>query len=251
MSLEGKSILVTRAEQDAGSLADLLELAGAKPIPAPTIAFEPPEDLGPLDDVLLRAVGDEFAWIVFATPRAVNAFGDRMKVHGVRAPLPAKIAAVGPSTVAALEALGFRADFMPVEFTSKELVASFPVGEGKVLLPRADIAPTDLEEGLAARGWMPMRVTAYRTVHPERLPDEATLALAHGWIDAVAFTSASTVRGFVRMAGGAEAVPGQARIACIGPVTAEAVELAGLKVDVVAEPHTIEGLVDSLKGLFP
>lgn len=251
MSLEGKRILVTRAEQDAGSLADLLELAGAKPIAAPTIAFEPPEDLAPLDDVLLRAVGDEFAWIVFATPRAANAFGERMKAHGVRAPLPAKIAAVGPSTVAALEELGFGADFMPVEFTSKELVASFPKGEGKVLLPRADIAPADLEEGLAARGWMPIRVTAYRTVHPEHLPDEAKLALAHGWVDALAFTSASTVRGFVRMAGGPGAVPAAAKVACIGPVTAEAAGLAGLEVDAVAEPHTIEGLVEALKGLFP
>ncbi len=251
MSLEGKRILVTRAEQDAGSLADLLELAGAQPIAAPTIAFEPPEDVAPLDDVLLRAVGDEFAWIVFATPRAVNAFGERMKAHGVQAPLPAKIGAVGPSTVAALEVLGFRADFMPIEFTSKELAATFPKGEGKVLLPRADIAPPDLEEGLASRGWMPIRVTAYRTVHPAALPDEARLALSHGWVDALAFTSASTVRGFVRMAGGAEAVPNEAKVACIGPVTAEAAGLAGLQVDAVAEPHTIEGLVEALKGLFP
>jgi uroporphyrinogen-III synthase len=244
MTLEGKCILVTRSEGDAESLASLLESEGAEAIAAPTIEFLPPEDPEPLDDALRRAVGGEFSWIVFATPRAVAAVAGRMDALHLTRPLPARAAGVGPTTVQAMREAGFVPALMPDEdFSSHGLVAAFPEGEGKVLLPRADIAPAELEEGLTDKGWTCVRVTAYLTRHPKELPGEARAALDEGRINAVVLTSPSTVRGYVRMAG-RRASP---LYVCIGPVTAKAAREAGLKVDAVADPHTIEGLVAALK----
>jgi uroporphyrinogen-III synthase len=103
-----------------------------------------------------------------------------------------------------------------------------------------------LEEALAAKGWDPLRVDAYRTVFPDALPPEAGRALRSGAVDAIAFTSASTVRGFVRVA----AVPAGAAVVCIGPVTASACEASGISVAAVADPHTVDGLVMALERHF-
>lgn len=247
MSLQGVRVLVTRAGGDAGALADLLAAEGALPVIAPTIEFAPPDDPAPLDDALRRAAEGGFDWIVFATPRAVEAVAERLRALGIGVPLPILAAGVGPSTVAAMEHLGQPADLVPDEdYSSAGLIAAFPRGEGTVLLPRADIAPADLEEGLRERGWIPERVVAYQTRHPAALPEEAQALLDDGAIDAVAFTSASTARGFARLAGRLA----HPLYACIGPVTARAAKEAGFKVDAVAEPHTIEGLVAALDGLF-
>jgi len=246
--LEGKRVLITRAEGDASALGDLLRQRGAIPVSAPTIEFLPPEDVAPLDDALYAASEGDFEWIVFATPRAVDAVAARLEAIELESPLEAKFAGVGPSTVASLQAvLGREPDLVPdEEFSSQGLAEAFPPGEGQVLLPRADIAPADLEESLIEKGWTPVRVIAYRTRHPHELPAQAKELLDTGDIDAVAFTSASTVRGFARMAGR----PAKPRYVCIGAVTARQARESGFLVDAVAQPHTIEGLVQALEDVF-
>ena len=247
MSLKGKRVLVTRADTNASAMVDLLHQAGAEAVVAPTIEFVPPEDPAALDAAIEAARDGRFAWVVFATPRAVEAVASRMEALGVRPPLPLRAAGIGPSTVAAMESAGLPADLVPdTEYSAAGLIEAFPMGEGDVLLPRADIAPADLEDGLAEHGWTPVRVAAYRTRHPETLPEEARAMLDAGIVDAVAFTSASTARGFARLAGR----PAKPRYACIGPVTAKAAREAGFTVDVIAVPHTIEGLIAALDGLF-
>lgn len=247
MSLEGVRVLVTRAGRDSGDLVDLLREEGAVPIVAPTIEFAAPDDIAPLDAALTAAAAGAYAWLVFATPRAVEAVGTRLEALGLSAPLPLRAAGVGPSTVAAMDRIGQPADLLPdAEFSSAGLLDAFPFGDGIVLLPRADIAPADLEEGLAERGWTPERVVAYRTRHPESLPEDARALLDAGDVDAVVFTSASTARGFARLAGR----PAKPQYICIGPVTARAAKEAGFKVDAVASPHTIEGLVEALRSVF-
>ncbi|MGZ8642139.1 MAG: uroporphyrinogen-III synthase, partial [Actinomycetota bacterium] len=105
---------------------------------------------------------------------------------------------------------------------------------------RADIAPDGLEFALAAKGWSPVRVDAYRTRMARTLPAEARAALRDGLVDAITFTSASTVRGFVGAMG---VVRGNPKVVGIGPVTAKEAREHGLRVSAVARPHTIEGLV--------
>ncbi|HEY6568345.1 MAG TPA: uroporphyrinogen-III synthase [Actinomycetota bacterium] len=116
-----------------------------------------------------------------------------------------------------------------------------------VYFARADIAPEGLEEALATKGWTPTRVDAYRTKMPRTLPREAREALREGGVDAVTFTSASTVRGFVGALG---AVKGAPKVVCIGPVTAREAREHGLIVHAVATPHTIEGVMAALERVF-
>jgi uroporphyrinogen-III synthase len=157
----------------------------------------------------------------------------------------ARVAAIGDGTAGAFRSwTGREPDLVPSAFTTTALARAFPRGEGRVLCARADIAPEGLEDALAAKGWSAERVDAYRTRTPRRLPIEAREALANGHVDAITFTSASTVRGFVAAVG---PVKGSPRVVCIGPVTSKEARSHGLPVHAVARPHTIEGLVAALE----
>jgi uroporphyrinogen-III synthase len=133
---------------------------------------------------------------------------------------------------------------VPRTFTTAALARAFPRGDGRVLCPRADVAPGGLEDAVAAKGWAVTRVDAYRTRVPRSLPADARDALRGGRVDAVTFTSASAVRGFVRLLGATRGTP---RVVCIGPVTAREARAHGFAVHAVARPHTLEGLVEAVE----
>lgn len=247
MSLAGRTILVTRPERDAGALPSLLREAGAEAIEAPAIVILPAEDPKPLDDALQDVVDGEYEWIVLTSPAGVEAIDARLVELGIAPPLPVKVATIGSATAEILERdLHMTPDLVPTRFTSEVLGREFPPGRGRVLLPRVDIAPPGLEEDLEAKGWTPVRVTAYRTRHPEALPPDAQAALDAERVDAVVFTSSSTAEGFARMAG----VDHRLKVIAIGPVTAETAQGLGFVVDAVAETHTIEGVVEACERLF-
>ena len=160
----------------------------------------------------------------------------------------ARVVAIGDGTGKAFRAWARRKpDLMPTTFTTAGLARAFPRGRGRVLCARADIAPAGLEEALAAKGWSPVRVDAYRTRMARSLPAEARAALRDGRVDAITFTSASTVRGFVGAMG---VVRGDPKVVSIGPVTAKEAREHGLRVSAVARPHTIEGLVAALERVL-
>jgi uroporphyrinogen-III synthase len=153
----------------------------------------------------------------------------------------ARVAAIGEGTAEAFHRWSGRdPDLVPATYTTAGLARAFPRGRGRVLCARADIAPPGLEDALAAKGWRPDRVDAYRTRFARSLPAEARRALLDEAVDLVTFTSASTVRGFVEAAG---PIGLGSKVVCIGPVTARAARAAGLRVRAVARPHTTAGLV--------
>jgi uroporphyrinogen-III synthase len=159
------------------------------------------------------------------------------------------VAAIGEGTSEAFRRWARREpDLVPKTFTTAALARSFPRGTGRVLCPRADVAPEGLEAAIAAKGWKPTRVDAYRTRIPRSLPPEARVALREGLVDAVTFASASAVRGFVRLLGAAKGNP---KVVCIGPVTAREARTYGFTVHAVASPHTIAGLVEALERALP
>ncbi|MGH2683036.1 MAG: uroporphyrinogen-III synthase [Actinomycetota bacterium] len=240
-SLTGRTILVTRPEERAGRLIDLLRARGATAIEAPTIRLEEVPG-GALDRAIGAASDGRFPWVVFTSPKTVEIWYARARTLRV-AGIATRVAAIGEGTARALRGHGQEPDLVPQTFTTAALGREFPRGEGRVLLPRADIATPDLEEALRRKGWTPVRATAYRTVIPSSLPAEARRALDDGGVDAIAFTSASTVRGFTRLAG---VVKGP-KVVCIGPVTARAAREAGFRVDQVARPHTVEGVVSAVE----
>lgn len=245
--LKGRKILITRPARDAQPLADLLESLGAELVLAPAIEILPPSDPGPLDKALRLATNGGFEWTVFTSPRSVESVVARLVVLKVELRLATLHAVVGEGTADALLMLGREPDLIPAEFTTDALAETFPEGRGRVLLPRADIAPPGLEDTIRRKGWDPLRVTAYQTVFAESLPAAARAALDDGSASSVVFTSASTVHGFVHAGGHAR--EGMLVVA-IGPVAASAAEDAGFAVDAVAEPHTMEGIAKALSRLF-
>jgi uroporphyrinogen-III synthase len=233
-------VLITRPREQAGELARALRRRGATAIEAPTIEVVPVRS-AELTRALRELAEGRYAWVTLTSPRTVDVLAGRLSPRQVRA----EVAAIGEGTREAFRRWARRdPDLVPTTFTTAALARSFPRGAGRVLCPRADVAPEGLEEALAAKGWTPSRVDAYRTRTPRSLPTEARLALRRGEVDAVTFTSASTVRGFVRLLGAARGAP---KVVCIGPVTAREARAHGLPVHAVARPHTVEGLVAALE----
>lgn len=239
--LAGRVVLVTRPQDQGRSLAARLRSLGAEAIEAPAIEVRGAEDPALLDRALAEAAAGRFAWIVFTSAAGVRIWFERTGSLGAERPR-ARVAAVGDATAEALREGGVEADLVPDPFTTEALGRTFPQGRGRVLLPRADLASTGLEDALREKGWTPVRLDAYRVRPARALPPEAEDALRKGRVDGVTFSSPSTVEGFVRLAG---PVSGPT-IVCIGPVTAAAAHRAGFPVAAVAEPHTEDGLVDAL-----
>jgi uroporphyrinogen III methyltransferase/synthase len=246
VTLEGRTVLITRPVEDSSELAAKLRELGARVIEAPTIEIVALEDTTELDRAIRALAAGEFAWVSFTSPRAVDAVLDAMRRFGLPPRLPSKVAAVGPATAGKLGEAGVTVDLLADPHTTEALAEQFPSGEGQVLFPRADIAPEGLEERFREKGWTPVRVDAYLTRYLDAFPEEAEKALGDGGVDAVVFTSSSTVEGFVRMAG----VRREPSVVCIGPVTADAAARAGFWVDEVAEPHTVDGIVRALDNLW-
>ena len=242
-TLAGRTVLVTRPLEQSAELVSALERRGATAILAPAIELVPSRSAA-LTKALRELSAGEYAWITLTSPRTVEMLVANLKPREVRA----KVAAIGEGTAEAFRRFARRdPDLVPRVYTTLGLARAFPRGQGRVLCARADIAPEGLEEVLAAKGWSPERVEAYRTRLARSLPKEARDALRRGEVDAVTFTSASTVRGFVRALG---AVKGTPKVVCIGPVTSREAREHGFSVSAVATPHTIAGVVQALERVF-
>lgn len=242
--LAGRTVLVTRPADQSATLVKLIDRLGARSIVAPAIEIVPARSAA-LTAALRDLAGGEFAWLALTSRATVEMLRGRLdSPRDVRA----RVAAIGDGTAEAYRRWSRRTpDLVPASFTTAGLARAFPRGSGRVLCARADIAPEGLEDALAAKGWSPTRVDAYRTRMPRSLPPEARDALRRGEVDAVTFTSASTVRGFVGALG---AMRGSPKVVCIGPVTAREARERGLVVHAVARPHTIEGVAAALERVL-
>jgi uroporphyrinogen-III synthase len=243
--LTGKRVLVTRAREQAGALAEALRKRDAAPVLLPTIATEPVDPSKGLDDALGALT--TYAWVVFTSVNGVRFFLDRRAALG-DAPWPAgvRIAAVGSSTAQALTARGLRADAMPEAFRGDALPAVLSDVRGRrVLLPRSNIGRQAIVDGLEGAGAEIHDLPVYRTVVPT--PDPGALAQLRRGVDIVTFTSPSTLRNFLVMLGDeARQLLAAAIVASIGPVTTEAALAEGIRVDVQPQEYTVPGLVDAL-----
>lgn len=273
--LQGRTVLVPRAEDQAPDLSQRIRAAGGQPVEAPTIAIVPgdrAELVGHLQDL---AEGG-FRAVCLTSPNGVSAVASALEeAHlGPVALAGVIVAVVGPGTARRLrEELGLEPDLMPVTSTTAALGDAFPpagaatddgrkaqphtgtaAGAGsaaawgrrphRVLLPRADIASRELPDALAAKGYQPVVVAAYRTIVPDDFPSGVAERLAGGDVDLLAFTSSSTVRNFVDLVGD-RAWSGL--VVSIGPVTSATCAEHGIEVAVEADRHDLDGLVRALE----
>jgi uroporphyrinogen III methyltransferase/synthase len=246
--LFGKQILITRAAALAKNLVGLLEDQGAEVVKFPTIKISSLNGYQKLDLVIERL--SDYDWIIFTSPNGVNHFWRRLKMKGrdVRSLSKLKIGAIGPKTVVKLENMGITADFLPDEYSTQGIIKGikrFKIKGKKILLPRADIAPSSLPNGLKKLGAIIEEVTAYETQLPERENFAAIKnRLKNRKVDVIIFTSSSTVRNFIKLMGDIDL--GGAKVACIGPITAREAELSGIKPGIVPPEYTIESLVEEI-----
>ena len=250
--LFGWRVLVPRTKEQAGTLSASLRGPGAVPDEVPTISVEPPRNPLQMDKAIRGLVEGRYEWVAFTSINAVKAVREKFDDYGLdaRAFSGLKIAAVGEKTAAAIEDWGLRADLMPAgEQSAAGLLAEWPEYDemldpiNRVFLPRADIATENLVAGLIDLGWEVDDVTAYRTVRAAPPPAPIREAIKSGKFDAVVFTSSSTVRNLVGIAGKPHA---STVIAVIGPATAKTAEENGLRVDVLAPTPSVEALVEAL-----
>jgi uroporphyrinogen III methyltransferase / synthase len=253
LPLFGKRVLVTRAEHQTRELSRLLLLRGAMPVEMPVIRISPPGNWKELDKAILNL--DSYGWIIFTSVNAVETFWKRLlaKKLDARQFGGTKIGAIGPATAGALEERGLHSDYIPKIYTSQGFLAGLKkqdvVGR-RVLLPRADIAGSELTEGLVKLGAKVHQITAYRTATVTKSISQAKQMLLGGEIDVITFTSASTVNGLLAIMGQKWEVIKQAKLACIGPNTTAALADKRLKADIVAREHTMPGLVAAVEHYF-
>ncbi len=252
--LFGWRVLVPRTKEQADEVCDLLRARGAVPEQVPTIAVEPPRTPQQMERAVKGLVTGRYQWIGFTSINAVRAIREKFEEYGLdaRAFAGVKVAAVGDQTARALREFGIMPDLVPEGDQSAEgLADAWPVYDdvldpiNRVLLPRADIATEGLLARLTELGWETEDVTAYRTVRAAPPPAPIREAIKGGGFDAVLFTSSSTVRNLIGIAGKPHAVT---VIACIGPQTAKTAAEFGLRVDVVADNPSIPALVEALAG---
>lgn len=252
--LAGKRILVTRPRAQAAALCDKLTAEGAKPVVFPTIEIAPLADSSELD----RAIRDlaTYHWIIFTSVNGVKAFWDRLDLGGFAHSallrgasqnlrgFTGHIAAIGPATARAVQAHGITASLIPDEYIAEAILDNIGDVQGqRILLPRADIAREALAAELQKRGAIVDEIAVYHTLPAQPDPD-GLRELGRG-VDVITFTSSSTVRNFVALAGEDAILPGTV-IACIGPITANTARELGLRVDVMATEYTMDGLVAAL-----
>ena len=250
--LFGWRVLVPRTKEQAASLSEQLRRYGAVPNEVPTISVEPPRTPQQMDRALHGLVSGRYQWVAFTSVNAVRAIREKFEEYGLdaRAFAGIKVAAVGEQTAASLVAFGVKPDLVPTgDQSAAGLLEDWPAYDdvldpiNRVFLPRADIATETLVAGLIELGWEVEDVTAYRTVRAAPPAAEIREAIKTGGFDAVLFTSSSTVRNLIGIAGKPHA---STVVACIGPATAKTAEEHGLRVDVLADKPAVAVLAEGL-----
>ncbi|MGH2748240.1 MAG: uroporphyrinogen-III C-methyltransferase [Actinomycetota bacterium] len=252
--LFGKRIVVTRARHQARSLGDRLAQLGAHVLYLPVIEIADPPSWDEVDGAIKRLAEGLYSWIMLTSANAFEKLVERALDIGfdLKIFLHAKVAVVGRQTANLVEEHGLRVDKIPESFTGEGLARDFRRGQGRILLPRVAGAPGEIVEILRSAGWSVDEVVAYTNVVPAESPTAD--AIRTGEFDAVTFTSPSTVRNFVKLAGPPEdlglsvADAPERLVACIGPKTAKAAEEAGMRVDATAAEPSAAGLAWALVG---
>lgn len=237
-------VLITRPRNQADSFASALTEAGFEPIFFPVIEIRPFEENVALDRAIEKL--ECYDWVVFTSVNGVDAFFERFLSSLPSFPLNVKTAAIGPKTAQSLESRGVTLDFVPDEYVAEAILPGLGDLRGRwVLLPRAEIARKALPDAIVAAGGVAHEIAVYQTIPAE--PNSDGLAALKSGVDAVTFTSPSTVTNFVeitrRVGLNPLQLPGNPLIACIGPITQKAAQEAGFRDTVVAEEYTSEGIV--------
>lgn len=254
--LAGRRIVNTRAAHQAESLDNLLRDRGAIPVSYPCIAIAPPADVAPLDRALADCRDARYEWLILTSVNTVRALADRLNEnHSSLQACRLHCAAVGPATAqAARSELGLEVVDVPEEYSGEAMGQAIQLQPGdRIFLPESAIARPALARILRERGAQVTVVAAYETVCADGVGEPVPALIAQGRVDAVTFTSSSTVECFGKRyerEGGDWGLLGRLCLACIGEKTAETARVCLAGTPVVASEATIEGLAKVLEKYF-
>ncbi len=272
LPLQGRSILITRAHEQAGTFSERLRALGATAVEFPAIRVVPPEDWEPLDNALKRLCeAGWYDWLVFTSANGVRICFERLQRLGydTRSIGNVRVAAIGPATAVELAKYGVAVDLVPAEYIAEGIAVALlddarKLGESlagkKVLLARAAEARNVLVTELHQSGAIVEVVAAYRTVgvtHEDGQGREILRMLETQQLDILTFTSSSTVRNFMQWLMQCNrdvansllsnvAQHARPKIACIGPITSQTAREFGLDVHIEAQEYTIAGLIEAI-----
>ncbi len=254
--LFGKTIVVTRARQQASDLVKQLTDLGAECIECPTIKIVPPEHNDPMIDAIQRI--SDYDWLVFTSVNGVLSFFDRLFEMGkdVRILGHLRLCTIGPVTARQLMTYGLKTDILPETYRAESVVEAFEketIKGKRVLLPRAKEARSVLPDALREMGATVDEVTAYQTIAVSGHDSDVMHRIQQAEIDMVTFTSSSTVTNFCDIFSKVirtDDFQQHVAIASIGPITSETARKNGLNISVEAEAFTIPGLVQAVSDHY-
>lgn len=247
--LFGRSVVVTRARAQASDLARLLGARGARVLEFPMIAISPPREWSSLDGLVTTL--DSADWLIFSSANGVESFFSRLFESGndVRALKRIRIAAVGAVTAEALRSRGLTADLVPEKYQSTALLPHLPsdLSGQRISVVRAEEGNDEFLDELRQRGASVQLGIAYRTVGAADGAGELSSLLERNEVDAITFTSGSTVSQLVRQIPAGLLMSSRARFVSIGPVTSRALSEHGLRVDAESAEASVAGLAAAVE----
>jgi uroporphyrinogen III methyltransferase/synthase len=249
-SLSGKSIVVTRDIAGNADFAAKIAQRGGNAIAFATIKIEPLTETNTFLQTLAKFT--EYDWIIFTSANGVNVFFDALQTlnKDCRVFARAKLAVIGPKTAERLARFGIKADFVPNVFTgkdlAKQLINAANLNAKKVLLLRSDIASKDLPQLLAQANAQVDDAAIYTAAEVKGDAEQLESDISAGALDWLTFASPSAVRSFFKQITPGLVNSSPVNVASIGPVTSEQLREFGVKVDVQAKQHTLDGLLDAI-----
>jgi uroporphyrinogen III methyltransferase/synthase len=254
--LFGKNIVVTRDACGNAVFADKIISRGGNPIEFPTMKIRPLTESNEFLRAVARLQRAEFDWVIFTSANGVNIFFDALQGLSKDARIfgPAKIAAIGSETAVKLSEFGIKADFVPTVFTGeqlgKQLMCFTGLRDKKVLLLRSQVASMELVELLERAGAEVLNVAVYTAVEQKNETSWLIEKIGRGEVDWLTFASPSSARMFFEQVPIGAVNSGNVKVASIGPTTSEQLKSLGVRVDVTAEEHTIDGLLDAIEKTY-
>lgn len=255
--LRGKTILVTRPRAQSADIASHLEALGAAVIHLPTIEVLPPASWASLDAAIEKI--REYDWIVFTSANGAQFFFRRLsevRSEGVGALATLTVCAIGPATGRAVERAGAATQVVASDSKAEGALTAIIDHVGgdlnvrglRFLIPRARVARDVLPAGLRQLGAHVDAVETYQTVKPDIQPEDIIRIFDENSIDAITFTSSSTVSNFAELAGVTDLsdLLASTLVACIGPVTAATAVSHGLRRIIQPETYDSVELVESI-----
>ena len=256
MPLTGKTVVLTRSQDQQAEARALFENQGARVLDLPALIIGPPDEWAPLDDALQDL--ENFHWIIFSSSNGVMAVEQRLQLIGTSLSLAGlsksfKVAAVGRKTARLLESLDVTPDFVPPKFSADSLIKHFPVSALglRILIPRVQTGGRNLLfQELSSAGASVIEVPAYESQCPKEIPRDTLTELTTAKIDAILFTSAKTAAHTAHLIEEAlgsdwEKILLGVKIISIGPQTSISCRKCFNRLDKEASQYDLEGLLQA------